>query len=872
MAADAPERLHWLGPPAAADTALAALPAPLPAWFRCRFGSPSAAQRLAWPALAAGENLLLSAPTGSGKTLAAFLPILGSLLQEPACGFAGPRIRCLYVAPLKALVNDVRKNLRRTLREVTETGPGYPRLRLGRRTGDTAEKVRRLLRRQPPDILLTTPESLAVLLAQPTAEELFADLRWLVIDEVHALAAGKRGADLSLSLERLTAVARQPVQRIGLSATCTPLPVAAEFLVGAGRPCAIAAVQETNPLELRVEPLAAYGSGFLKTLLDRLERELETNRTLLIFTNVRSLAERVTWGLRRRLPELVDQIAVHHSSLSAPLRRKVERRLKRGQLRVAVSSTSLELGIDIGSVDGVVLVHPPGGVVRLLQRVGRAGHAPRKVRRGLVLTSSAAELLEAATTAACGFAGQLEPLRVPEQPLDVLCQQLLGMAASRPWSRDAAFALVRGAYPYRQLARSDFNDCLAYLSGRDREGRDWLPTRLAWFDDDFTIADERTYRLLLRNLGTIIAEEEPRPVVLKERSREGATESHNWPPSEVGHDLTIGSVDEAFVERLNPGDRFLLDGRCLEFRRVEGRAVVVEETVGYPGAPRWQGGGVSMSPDLAERLYLLRCRAAEALREGPHALLRMLRQEYLLDEPGADLLLELFQRQECISEIPEPAACLIECVPGPLGNDYYLHTPLNRAGNDALARVAVQRLVQQRGLSAAAMTADLGFLLTIRAELTPDDFRALLSANHFDADLAAAVATSWSLKERFHQVALTGLMLLRNPLGGKRRVGGHDWAERRLFEQVQADDPDFVLIRQARRELYESVLDAAAARQFAGELPRRAVSCRRLREVSPLAEAWTQPAVAAVQSPDTPAEALQRLHAELFSAAGGFAR
>ncbi|MBL8794995.1 MAG: DEAD/DEAH box helicase [Planctomycetia bacterium] len=869
MAADARPLIHWLGSPASVESACAALPAPLPDWFRRRFGNPSAAQRLAWPALAAGDNLLLSAPTGSGKTLAAFLPILAALM-ESACETASGGVRCLYVAPLKSLINDVRKNLRRTLREIAEaqTEQGIPtvRLRVGRRTGDTDERVRRLLRRQPPDILLTTPESLAVLLAQPTAETLFADLRWLVIDEVHALATGKRGADLALSLERLTALARTPPQRIGLSATCTPLPVAAEYLAGVGRPCAIAAVRETNPLELRVEPLAAFGSGFLKTLLDRLERELETNRTLLIFTNVRSLAERVTWGLRRRLPDLADQIAVHHSSLSAPLRRRVERRLKRGQLRVAVSSTSLELGIDIGSVDGVVLVHPPGGVVRLLQRVGRAGHAPRKVRRGLVLTASPAELLEAVATTACGFAGQLEPLRVPDAPLDVLCQQLLGMAASRPWTRDEAFALVRQAYPYRQLPRADFDDCLAYLSGRDRADHDWLPARLAWFDDQFTIADERTARLLLRNLGTIIAEEEPRPVVLTTERRNDS----GWPPSETNHDITIGSVDEQFVERLNPGDRFLLDGRCLEFRGVEGRAVVVAETVGYPGAPRWQGGGVSLSPDLAERLYLLRCRAAEALREGPAELLRLLREEYQLDGPGAEMLLELFQLQECVSELPEPAGCLVESVSGPLGTDYFLHTPLNRAGNDALARVAVLRLVREHGLSAASMSADLGIQLTVRADLHPDDFRAVLAAEGFDADLTTAVAGSWALKERFHQVALTGLMLLRNPLGPRRRVGGHDWAERRLFEQVQAADPEFVLIRQARRELYESTLDASAARRFAEELPRRIVRCRRLRAVSPLAEAWTQPAVAAVESPDTPAQALQRLHAELMGASPAF--
>ena len=275
------------------------------------------------------------------------------------------------------------------------------------RTGDTPGPERQVFRHDPPEVLLTTPESLSILLSQSALGPLFAGLRWLVVDEVHALAPTKRGADLALSLERLSIVAAP--QRIGLSATAAPLAEAARFLVGTDRPCAIAEVHDESPLDLRVVPLAD-GPAFLADLMRRLIPELGACRSTLIFANTRRLAERLAWALRHRLPEWDDQIAVHHSSLATPRRREVEGLFKHGRLRVVVSSTSLELGIDIGSVDLVALVHPPGGVVRLLQRVGRAGHGPGRVRRGLVFTASPAELLEAVVTGASGRAAECEPL------------------------------------------------------------------------------------------------------------------------------------------------------------------------------------------------------------------------------------------------------------------------------------------------------------------------------------------------------------------------------------------------------------------------------------------------------------------------------
>jgi ATP-dependent Lhr-like helicase len=875
MALDAAGALEFVGPPASPETALAALAGPVRRWFTEQFGDPTPAQRLAWPTLAAGHHLLLSAPTGSGKTLAAFLPIISKLLTEsPAAAFSSS-VRCLYLAPLKSLGNDARRNLRRVVRGIRAwAGADCPRIRVGLRTGDTPASLRRHQQRHPPQLFLTTPESLAVLLSQPTAADFFAGLRWVVVDEFHALVPNKRGADLALSLERLDALCSPvagPVQRVGLSATCAPLAIAARFLAGGHRTCRVAEVPESTPLQLTVEPLfpdegsessARNGprTAFLTRLLDRLWPELELNWTTLIFTNVRGLAERLVWALRRRHPEWAEVVAVHHSSLALTRRRDVERRLKRCELRAVVSSTSLELGIDIGTVDAVVLVHPPGGVVRLLQRVGRSGHGPGRARRGLVFTSTPAELLEAAVTAACGQTAQAEPLRLPSAPLDVLCQHLLSMAVSQSWTAEEAFALIRGAYCYRDLAREDFDRCLNYLSGRKCTGQPWLPSRLRWHGDTFTVAGQKTARVLRRNLGTILAEA-PRSVRFS---------NQHALPAETGEarpfaGALVGQVEEAFADRLQPGDRFLLDGRCLEYRGSTETDLLVEEVNGRPVTPRWSGDGWPLSRDLARRLYLLRARAAEALRDGPADLAAFLRQDYRLGDEAADALVTYFVRQECASEIPGPAACLLEVVPRDGAAEYYIHTPLSSAGNDVLARLVVLRLARTRGWTVTSLVADLGFALFPygRQEVTVDDWRALLSSADFEVDFAAALADSDAVRERFRRVALTGLMVLRNPWGGRRRVGGRDWPERRLFDKVRREEPDFVLLRQAQREVREELCDAEAAREYLQMLPRLLLRRRVLVQPSPFAEAWTQVVAGPVEMAEAPAEAIQRLHAEL---------
>ncbi len=858
------DSIEFVEQTASAEAALAQLNSAISDWFRARFGSPTLAQRLTWPALAAGQNLLLSAPTGTGKTLAAFLPFLSRWFTDHSpWRSASGSIYLLYVAPLKALNNDACRNLESHLADLAPYLPAETTIpRLAVRTGDTTNEERRSIRDCPPEILLTTPESLAVMLSQPNLLPLFANLSGIILDELHALIGTKRGADLAISLERINALNSTEIQRVGLSATATPLTESARFLVGVGRPCTIAKVDDETSFTMAVTPLAE-GLRFFADLVRFLEPELHSCTSTLIFTNTRGLAERLSWALRQRMPTWTDAIAVHHSSLSADRRRDVERRFKNGELRTVVSSTSLELGIDIGSVDQVVLVHPPGDVVRLLQRLGRSGHGPGRVRRGLVLTSGPGELIEAAVTVASGRSSQCEPMRTARAPLDVLCQQLLGMACAGTCDAESIYELVRRAAPYRDLNRTDFDAALAYLFGLDHANETWLPARLAGAPESFTIRDQRNARLIRRNLGTIV-EDERAPVLL--RVEPDLSTDAMFPETR-----TIGQVDEPFAESLEPGDRFLLDGRCLEFRRRQGSNVVVDEVPGRPRVPRWGGDGLPLSPELATRLYLLRNRAAEALREGADALSHLLTHDYGLSSAAATILADYFLSQESVSEIPDPDTALIEIVPSDRCTTYYIHTPLNRIGNDALARILTHRLARDHFRDALAVAADLGLALVIQgdrfdasaAEL-PARLRALMAAEACEADLQAALADSPALRERFRRVAFTGLMLLRNPVGKRRRVGGPEWGAHQLFDRVRRHDPAFLLVRQAEREVRSDLCDATTARLYLEKLPTLALRCRWLSAASPFARAWTQPLEVATDPLVAPGEALQRLHAALM--------
>ncbi len=450
-------------------------------WFVGTFPiGPTPIQTLAWPVIAARSNALLVAPTGTGKTLAAFLAIISDLIDRSMSDRLEPLLKCVYVSPLRSLGQDVERNLKIPLDAIGERlGLAGPPIRAAVRTGDTPAHQRRKLLENPPQILITTPESLALLLAQKPWQSMWRSIEHLIVDEIHALVPNKRGADLMVSLERLASYCERDPQRIGLSATCKPAEPVARFLVGPTRPCRVldaATIAEPDPLELRVESLMApeespFRPLTYQRLLTRLCKMTVENRTTVIFANTRAMTEKLTHDLRRSIlrndPTWDDAtIGAHHSALDAKSRRRVERGLQDGTMRAVVSSTSLELGVDIASADVSALVGIPGSVSRCLQRVGRAGHSVGATTKGVLLAATHAELAGVAVLAREARLGRIEPLSHILAPLDVLCQQIIGMACIDDWNEDDAFALVRRAEPMANLERKDFDDCLAFLSGQ----------------------------------------------------------------------------------------------------------------------------------------------------------------------------------------------------------------------------------------------------------------------------------------------------------------------------------------------------------------------------------------------------------------------
>src|SRR5213593_191109 len=447
-------------------------------WFEARFREPTEPQRRAWPVIQAGRNALIAAPTGSGKTFAAFLAASDSLLRQGLEGTLRDETQVVYVSPLKALSNDVQKNLAEPLAEIRRTLEGMclpdVEIRTVVRTGDTPAAERQAMVHRPPHILVTTPESLFLILTSERAREMLRSVRTVIVDEIHAVARDKRGSHLALSLERLEHLAGRRLQRIGLSATQKPIEDIAQFLVGAHRAPAPESRAPTiidsghaRALDLAIEipssPLEAVMAGEVwDELYDRLAQLVGAHRTTLVFVNTRRLAERLTLHLSERIG--AEHVTSHHGSLSKEKRLDAETRLKEGKLKALVATASLELGIDIGTVDLVCQIGSTRSIATLLQRVGRAGHHLQAVPKGRLFPLSRDELIECAALVRATAERRLDRLVIPRHPLDILAQQIVAAVAADDWDEAALYELVRGAYPYRDLTRKDFDDVVQMLA------------------------------------------------------------------------------------------------------------------------------------------------------------------------------------------------------------------------------------------------------------------------------------------------------------------------------------------------------------------------------------------------------------------------
>jgi ATP-dependent Lhr-like helicase len=557
-------------------------------WFEERIGAPSPPQERGWPVIRAGRHVLIAAPTGTGKTLAAFLWAVDTLVRE---GESLPdRTRVLYVSPLKALGNDVQKNLQTPLAELRARDPSLPEVRVLVRSGDTPASARAAMRQRPPHILVTTPESLYILLTSAGGREMLRGVSTVIVDEIHAVAGDKRGSHLALSLERLEALCGRPPQRIGLSATQRPIESVAALLVGAGRECASVDVGHQRPLDLAVEvpesPLAAVCSHETwQEIYARMAALIREHRTTLVFVNARKLAERAA----ARLSELLgaDKVTSHHGSLSRERRLEAERRLKAGELKALVATSSLELGIDVGDVDLVIQAGVTPSIAVLLQRVGRSGHALGRVPRGRLFPLTLDELVCAAALLDAVRRGDLERTPMPGAPLDILAQQIVAACAAEPWDEESLYRTFRRAWPYRELRREDFDAVVRlHCGGRGallhRDGvrgllRGTRAARLAALTGGGAIPDTADY--------TVVLEPEATP---------------------------IGTVHEDFAVEANVGDIFQLGNASWRVLKVEQGVVRVADAAGVPPSlPFWIAEAPARSRELSEAVARVRERGAD---------------------------------------------------------------------------------------------------------------------------------------------------------------------------------------------------------------------------------------------------------------------
>src|SRR6202140_606740 len=566
-------------------------------WFVGRFSTPTEPQAQGWPHILAGKTTLISAPTGSGKTLAAFLICIDSLVRKALAGDLTDCTEVLYVSPLKALSNDIQKNLETPLWEILqlagERGMLMPEVRTAVRTGDTLAHERRAMLARPPHILVTTPESLSILLAAAKSREILKSVNTVIVDEIHAVADDKRGAHLALSLERLNQLTGKRLTRIGLSATQKPIETVAHFLTGSdSSDPAIVQIGHRRQMDLEVEvPSSELGpvasNEMWGEIYDRLAQLANQHSSTLIFVNTRRLAERVAHHLAERLGR--EAVAAHHGSLSRKLRLNAEHKLKAGEIRALVATASLELGIDIGSVDLVCQIGSPRSISVGLQRIGRAGHWRGAVPKGRLFATTRADLLECSALVRAIRQGDLDRLAIPDSPMDILAQQIVAMCAAEDWAEDALFESVRRAYPYRNLERKNFDEIVEMLSEGIAGGRGRYGAYLHRDRVNHVLRARRGARLAAITSGGAIPENSLYSVVAQPEG------------------ITVGTVDEDFAVESLAGDIILLGNTSWRIRRVASGSVLVEDAQGAaPSVPFWRGEAPARTDELSAHVAELR--------------------------------------------------------------------------------------------------------------------------------------------------------------------------------------------------------------------------------------------------------------------------
>jgi ATP-dependent Lhr-like helicase len=767
------------------------------AWFEEAFNAPTPAQKLGWPAIASGRDTLIQAPTGSGKTLAAFLYGIDKLNSEP-----GEGLRLIYVSPLKALNYDIERNLRGPLAGLQSE------LRVGVRTGDTPQKERAAMLRNPPDILITTPESLYLLLTSRARENL-RGVRTLILDEVHAVAGTKRGAHLALSVERLRRLADEPFQRIGLSATQRPMEEIGRFVSGA-RDVQLVDAGVAKELDLKVvvpvedmrEPGASQDIGsegsqssIWPSIYPEILKLVEEHRSTIVFVNNRRLAER----LALRLNELAEKevARAHHGSLAREQRVEIEELLKAGEIPCLVATSSLELGIDMGAVDLVIQVESPKSVARGLQRVGRAGHELGAVSKGRIFPKFRADLLESAVVVKRMLEGAIEETVIPRNPLDVLAQQIVAIAVDEEISVDDLHELVRGAYPFSDLSRTQLENVLDMLAGRypSDEFAELRP-RIVW-DRTAGVIRGRTggRRLAVTNAGTI-----------PDRGLFGVYL--------IDGGGRVGELDEEMVYEARAGQTFLLGASTWRIEEITRDRVLVSPAPGVPGAvPFWKGEGVGRPFELGEAIGKT-SRQLVALTE--EKALTRLRDEHLLDQRAARNLLTFLNEQAAATgAVPSDRTIVVERFRDEIGDwRVCILTPFGARVHAPWALALSARLRESQDMEAHAIWSDDGIALHLPdADAPPPTDQIMISPEEIEELVVQEVGQSALFGARFRENAARALLIPRRRPDQRTPL----WQQRLKAQsllQVARRYGSFPIILETYRECLQDVFDLPALKRL----------------------------------------------------------
>lgn len=789
-------------------------------WFDNEFEDFTPSQKQAIVDIHKKNNVLVSSPTGSGKTLTAFLSVISELTSLAEKKELEDKVYCIYISPLKALDNDIEKNLEEPLKKIEEiaikNGATYKKtpkktekglgIRKAVRTGDTSQYERSKMLKKPPHILITTPETLAILLVAPKFREKLSNVKYVIIDEIHSLAENKRGVHLSLSLERLQHLIGG-YTRIGLSATVSPLEKIANFLVGyeygIERDCLIVDVNYLKELDMEVlspvdDIVVADAEETRLAMYNLVDDLIMEHKTTLIFTNTRRGTESLVYNLKKMFSENYNSnnIMAHHSSLSKEIRLQAEDKLKEGKLKAVVSSTSLELGIDIGYIDLVILINSPKSVSRALQRIGRSGHRLHEKSKGRIIVTDRDDLVECSVLLKNAKEGRIDKIKIPHNALDVLAQHIYGMSIENPWDIDYAYDVIKKSYCYKDLSRDDYEDVLSYLAGEYGELEERYVYAKIWIDykkNQFGKRGRLARMLYSTNVGTI---PDSSGVAVK-------------CDGEV-----IGRIEQDFMEKLKKGDTFVLGGGIYRFNYGRGMTINVSPASGPPTIPSWFSEQLPLAFDLA--LDIQRFRAIMdgkfEYKRSKDEILSFLDEYLYVDDFAANSIYEYFKEQYLYAQIPSNKKLLIEYYSGFGGRKFLIfHSLFGRQVNDALSRAIAYIIAKKSNIDITISISDNGFYLSSDKKMGGFEAFKKLSSENLRNILIQAISKTETLASRFRHCAGRSLMTLRRYKGHDKSVGRQQVRGKILLKFVEDMDDNFSILKEARREVIEDFMDVKNA-------------------------------------------------------------